>query len=79
MDEARLIAQSCTHFAQPYTATMQDLQWQSGQPHQLAQNEVTEILNAPDLKARDSKDFKGVALSSGNVDIAQHDGSDVEC
>ncbi|KAK0150704.1 Filamentous hemagglutinin [Merluccius polli] len=60
LDEARLIAQSCRHYAQPYTAAMQALQRQYGQPHQLVQSE---ILNSPDLKAGDSKAFQSFALS----------------
>lgn len=49
LEEARLIAQSCRHYGQPYTAAMQTLQWQYGQPHQLAQGEFTAIVNSLDV------------------------------
>lgn len=62
LDEARMIAQSCRHYPQPYTAAMQALQRQYGQPHQLAQSEIAAILNAPDLKAGDAKAFQSFAL-----------------
>lgn len=39
LPEAQMIAQSCRHDPSPYTATMQALQLQYGQPHQLAQSE----------------------------------------
>lgn len=42
---------------------MQALQRQYGQPHQLAQSEIAQILNSPDLKAGDSKAFQRFALS----------------
>lgn len=42
---------------------MQALQRQYGQPHQLAQSEIAQILNSPDLKAGDSKAFQSFALS----------------
>lgn len=62
LEEARLIAQSCRHHAQPYTAAMQALQREYGQPHQLAQGEIAAILNSPDVKAGDSKAFQSFAL-----------------
>ncbi|XP_049330100.1 uncharacterized protein LOC111189521 [Astyanax mexicanus] len=62
LDEARMIAQSCRHYAQPYTTAMQALQRQYGQPHQLAQSEIAAILNAPDVKAGDAKAFQSFAL-----------------
>lgn len=66
LDEAKLIAQSCRHYVQPYTAAMQALQRQYGQPHQLAQSEIAAILNSPDLKSGDPKAFQSFAL---NVDL----------
>ncbi|KAF0040561.1 hypothetical protein F2P81_006459 [Scophthalmus maximus] len=63
LDEARLIAQSCRHYAQPYTAAMQALQRQYGQPHQLAQSEIATILNSPDVKPGDTRAFQTFALS----------------
>lgn len=62
LEEARLIAQSCRHHAQPYTASMQALQREYGQPHQLAQGEIAAILNSPDVRAGDSKAFQSFAL-----------------
>ena len=64
LDEAQLIAQSCRHYAQPYTAVMQALQRQYGQPHQLAQSEIAAILNTPELKAVDSKPSRASPLVS---------------
>nr|XP_061828893.1 uncharacterized protein LOC133614723 [Nerophis lumbriciformis] len=66
LDEAKLIAQSHRHYVQPYTAAMQALQRQYGQPHQLAQSEIADILNSPDLKSGDPKSFQSFAL---NVDL----------
>lgn len=63
LDEAKLISQSCRHYAQPYTAAMEALQRQYGQPHQLAQSEITAILNAPDVRHGDTKGFQSFALS----------------
>ena len=58
-----LRAQSCRHYAQPYTAAMQALQRQYGQPHQLAQSEIAAILISLDLKAGDSKALQSFVLS----------------
>lgn len=66
LDEARLIAQAYRHYPQPYTMAMQALQRQYGQPHQLAQSEISAILNAPDVKPGDSKAFQSFVL---NVDL----------
>lgn len=63
LDEAKLIAQSCRHYAQPYAAAIQALQHQYEQPHQLAQSEIAAILNAPDIKAGDYRAFQNFALS----------------
>jgi hypothetical protein len=62
LDEARLIAQTCRHYQQPYTAAMQVLQMQYRQPHQLAQSEIAAILNAHDIRGGDSKVFQSFAL-----------------
>ncbi|XP_041839808.1 uncharacterized protein LOC121638843 [Melanotaenia boesemani] len=62
LEEARLITQACRHHAHPYTAAMQALQRQYGQPHQLAQGEIAAILNSPDVKAGDYKAFQTFAL-----------------
>lgn len=48
------IGQACRHDPFPYTAAMQALQLHYGQPHQLAQSEITAILTAPDLKSGDT-------------------------
>lgn len=45
---------------------MEALQRQYGQPHQLAQSEIAAILNAPDVRSRDTKGFQRFAL---NVDL----------
>ncbi|XP_028461679.1 uncharacterized protein LOC114573602 [Perca flavescens] len=62
LEEARLIAHACRHHAQPYTAAMQALQQEFGQPHQLAQGEIAAILNSPEVKAGDFKAFQSFAL-----------------
>ncbi|TWW67283.1 hypothetical protein D4764_02G0003240 [Takifugu flavidus] len=62
LEEARLIAQSCRHHAQPYSAAMQALQQQYGQPHQLAQSEIAALLNSPDVRSGDTKSFQNFAL-----------------
>ena len=63
LDEAKLIAQSCRYYAQPYTAAMEAIQRQYGQPHQLAHSEIAAILNAPDVRHGDNKGFQGFDLS----------------
>lgn len=65
LEEARLIAQSFRHNAQPYTAAMQALQRGYGQPHQLAQGEIAATLNSPDVRAGDFKAFLSFALRVG--------------
>ena len=66
LDKSRLIAQACRHYAEPYTAAMEALQRQYGQPHQLAQSEIATILNMPDVKSGDAKAFQRFTL---NVDL----------
>ena len=62
LPEAQMIAQSCRHHAEPYTATMQALQLQYGQPHQLAQSEIAAMLTAPDIRPSDSQAFQTFSL-----------------
>ncbi|XP_073724410.1 uncharacterized protein [Misgurnus anguillicaudatus] len=57
-----MIAQSCRHHPYPYSAAMQALQLQYGQPHQLAQGEIAAILTSPDVKPNDSHSFQSFAL-----------------
>ena len=62
LEEAQLIAQACRHYTQPYTEAMLALQYQYGQPHQLAQSEIAIILNSPALAVGDSRAFQSFAL-----------------
>ncbi|KAK7912857.1 hypothetical protein WMY93_013068 [Mugilogobius chulae] len=62
LPEAQMIAQSCRHHPEPYTAAMQALQLQYGQPHQLAQSEIAAILTSPDIKIGDSISFQSFSL-----------------
>ncbi|XP_072769411.1 uncharacterized protein [Nerophis lumbriciformis] len=62
LPEAQMIGQSCRHHPYPYTATMQALQFQYGQPHQLAQSEIAAILTSPDVKPTDARTFQSFAL-----------------
>ncbi len=66
LEEARLIVQACRHHPVPYTTAMIVLQWQYGQPHQLAQSEIAVLLNSPDIRVGDAKAFQSFAL---NVDL----------
>jgi len=62
LPEAQMIAQSCRHHLHPYSAAMQALQLQYGQPHQLAQSEIAAILTSSDVKPNDSHSFQSFAL-----------------
>ncbi|XP_042615149.1 uncharacterized protein LOC122145431 [Cyprinus carpio] len=57
-----MIGQSCRHHLYPYSAAMQALQLQYGQPHQLAQSEIAAILTAPEVKPNDAHSFQSFAL-----------------
>ncbi|XP_073766348.1 uncharacterized protein [Danio rerio] len=62
LPEAQMIGQSCRHHPYPYSAAMQALQLQYGQPHQLAQSEIAAILTSPDVKPNDGHSFQSFAL-----------------
>lgn len=62
MPEAQMIGQSCRHHPFPYSAAMQALQLQYGQPHQLAQSEIAAILTAPEVKPNDGRSFQSFSL-----------------
>ncbi|XP_067306912.1 uncharacterized protein [Pseudorasbora parva] len=62
LPEAQMIGQSCRHHSYPYSAAMQALQLQYGQPHQLAQSEIAAILTAPEVKSNDANSFQSFAL-----------------
>ncbi len=62
LPEAQMIGQSCRHHPYPYSAAMQALQLQYGEPHQLAQSEIAAILTSPDVKPNDSHSFQSFAL-----------------
>lgn len=48
----------------PYTASIQALQVQHGQRHQLTQSEIAALLMAQDVKVGDSQGFQSFALQS---------------
>lgn len=62
LPEAQMIGQSCRHHPNPYSATMQALQLQYAQPHQLAQSEIAAILTTSDVKPGDAHTFQSFAL-----------------
>ena len=62
LPEDQMIGQSCRHHPYPYSAAMQALQLQYGQPHQLAQSEIAAILTTPDVKPSDARTFQSFAL-----------------
>lgn len=62
LPEAQMIGQSCRHHPYPYSASMQALQLQYGQPYQLAQSGIATILTSPDVKPNDSHSFQSFAL-----------------
>ncbi len=62
LTEAQMIGQSCRHHPFPYSAAMQALQLQYGQPHQLAQSEIAAILTAPEVKLNEARSFQSFAL-----------------
>ncbi|XP_026128627.1 uncharacterized protein LOC113109192 [Carassius auratus] len=62
LPEAQMFGQSCRHHLYPYSAAMQALQLQYGQPHQLAQSEIAAILTAPEVKPNDAHSFQSFAL-----------------
>ncbi len=62
LTEAQMIGQSCHHHPFPYSAAMQALQLQYGQPHQLAQSEIAAILTAPEVKLNEARSFQSFAL-----------------
>ncbi|XP_063766006.1 uncharacterized protein LOC134882305 [Eleginops maclovinus] len=62
LEEAMLIADSYSHSRDPYTDTMEALTELYGQPHQLALQRISKLMEEPNVKAGDTKAFRQFAL-----------------
>ncbi|KAJ8401528.1 hypothetical protein AAFF_G00378450 [Aldrovandia affinis] len=61
-EEASLVADSYCNSRQPYTDTMLSLTKVYGQPHKLAVQSITELMDGPDVRSVDVKAFCLFAL-----------------
>ncbi|KAK7933404.1 hypothetical protein WMY93_004300 [Mugilogobius chulae] len=61
------IAKRYVHDPIPYTKAMQALQQRYGQPRQLVQSEINNILRAPTVRAGDAQGFEDFALSVSSL------------
>ncbi|KAE8276983.1 hypothetical protein D5F01_LYC25284 [Larimichthys crocea] len=61
-EEASLVADSYSNSRQPYTDTMTALTKMYGQPHKLAVQRITELMDGPDVHSGDVKAFRLFAL-----------------
>ncbi|KAJ8384940.1 hypothetical protein AAFF_G00196060 [Aldrovandia affinis] len=61
-EEASLVANSYCNSRQPYTDTMLALTKKYGQPHKLAVQHITELMDGPDVCSGDLKAFRLFAL-----------------
>ncbi len=62
LEEALLTADSYCHSQHPYTRTMAALDQQYGQPHQLALQQIAELMDGPSIASGDQKAFRIFAL-----------------
>ncbi|KAL1279515.1 hypothetical protein QQF64_026188 [Cirrhinus molitorella] len=62
LEEAQLIAESYSSSRHPYTNTMDSLNQQYGQPHQLALQRIVELMDGPSISTGDIKTFRMYAL-----------------
>lgn len=60
--EALLVADSYCNSTRPYTDTMQALMKMYGQPHKLVLQNITEVLEGPNIRPGDVRAFKLFAL-----------------
>lgn len=61
------LAKRYVHDTMPFTKAMQALQQRYGQPRQLVQGEINNILRAPTVKAGDAQGFEDFALSVSSL------------
>lgn len=62
LEEALLIADSYSNSRHPYSATMEALTELYGQPHQLALQRISKLMEEPNVKTGDTKAFRQFAL-----------------
>ncbi len=62
LEEALLIADSYSHSQNPFTRMMAALDQQYGQPHQLALQQIAELMDGPNISSGDIKAFRLFAL-----------------
>ncbi|CAI5677835.1 unnamed protein product [Oreochromis niloticus] len=62
LEEALLIADSYSHSRHPYTSTMDALNKEYGQPHQLALQRIAELMDGAPVMSGDTKTFRTFAL-----------------
>lgn len=62
LEDALLVADSYSHSRYPFSDTMRALTDMYGQPHQLALQRISNLMDGPNIKSGDVKAFKGFAL-----------------
>ncbi len=62
LEDALLVADSYSHSRTPFSDTMRALTDMYGQPHQLALQRITNLMDGPNIRSGDVKSFKGFAL-----------------
>uniref|UniRef100_A0A3P8UBT4 Uncharacterized protein n=1 Tax=Amphiprion percula TaxID=161767 RepID=A0A3P8UBT4_AMPPE len=62
LEEALLLADSYCSSRYPYSDTMDALNEQYGQPHQLALKRIAQLMDEPNIKSGDAKTFRKFAL-----------------
>ncbi|RXN27328.1 hypothetical protein ROHU_020207 [Labeo rohita] len=62
LEDALLVADSYSHSRLPFSDTMRALTDMYGQPHQLALQRITSLMDGPNIKGGDVKAFKALAL-----------------
>lgn len=62
LEDALLVADSYSHSRTPFSDTMRALTDMYGQPHQLALQRITNLMDGPNIRSGDVKTFKAFAL-----------------
>nr|XP_055025291.1 uncharacterized protein LOC129415362 [Misgurnus anguillicaudatus] len=62
LEDALLVADSYSHSSYPFSDTMRALTDMYGQPHQLALQRISQLMDGPNIKSGDVKAFKAFAL-----------------
>lgn len=62
LEDALLVADSYSHSRTPFSDTMRALTDMYGQPHQLALQRITNLMDGPNIRSGDVKSFKGFAF-----------------